>query len=227
MPGLRHSEHRQTYVINGKPIFSLPGNYVGRNVPDISFNAVANLGYADLRFHLPAYPGMTLRADSEVIGLREASSGKAGVVHVRSECRDQDGRLVLEWVRWVLVSKRDPGTATRPSSVNATLYVTNGRSCDFHVRHASFWRRASKLSSSSTSNLKSLRPVWLVPFPESVHNHTARPATTAIDAPSPTRSQGLRFLLDGAEGATDWRADPGTAVGAGKRSMVSRARITS
>jgi subtilase family serine protease len=45
MPGLRHSEHSQTYVINGKPIFSLPGNYVGRNVPDISFNADPQTGY--------------------------------------------------------------------------------------------------------------------------------------------------------------------------------------
>ena len=48
-------------------------------------------------------------------------------------------------------TQRRPGTTTRPSSVTATLYVTNGRPSATHVRHASFWRRASELSSSSTS----------------------------------------------------------------------------
>lgn len=45
MPGLRHSEQHQIYGINGKVIFNLPGNYVGRNVPDISFNADPQTGY--------------------------------------------------------------------------------------------------------------------------------------------------------------------------------------
>src|SRR5688500_5003760 len=47
----------------------------GKTVSDISQNAVANLGYADVRFHRPVYPGDTLSAESEVIGLRELSSG--------------------------------------------------------------------------------------------------------------------------------------------------------
>lgn len=45
MPGLLHSEQHQIYGINGKVIFNLPGNYVGRNVPDISFNADPQTGY--------------------------------------------------------------------------------------------------------------------------------------------------------------------------------------
>jgi subtilase family serine protease len=45
MPGLRHSEQHQSYAINGKLILNLPGNYVGRNVPDISFNADPQTGY--------------------------------------------------------------------------------------------------------------------------------------------------------------------------------------
>ena len=51
----------------------------GKSVPDISHNATANLGYADVRFLRPVYPGDTLIAASEVIGLREVSSGEAGV----------------------------------------------------------------------------------------------------------------------------------------------------
>ncbi len=54
----------------------------GKTVPDISLNAVANLGYADCRFLAPVYPGDTLTAESKVIGLRENSNRQSGVVYV-------------------------------------------------------------------------------------------------------------------------------------------------
>jgi 2-methylfumaryl-CoA hydratase len=79
----------------------------GKTVPDISLNAVANLGYADCRFLQPVYPGDTLSTVSEVIGLKENSSRKTGVVYVRSTGLKQDGSKVLEYVRWVMVRKRD------------------------------------------------------------------------------------------------------------------------
>jgi 2-methylfumaryl-CoA hydratase len=79
----------------------------GKTVPDISLNAVANLGYADCRFLKPVFPGDTLSASSRVIGLRENSNGKTGVVHVRSTGRNQHGGTVLDYVRWVMVRKRD------------------------------------------------------------------------------------------------------------------------
>lgn len=79
----------------------------GKTVPDISLNAVANLGYADLRFHAPVYPGDTLAVHSEVVGLKENSNGKSGVVYVRSTTQRQGGHTVLSWVRWVMVHKRD------------------------------------------------------------------------------------------------------------------------
>ena len=88
----------------------------GRTVPDVSLNALANLGYADGRFLAPVYPGDTLHARSEVIGLRQASSGQAGIVHVRSRGFKDDGTPVLEYVRWVLVRKRDPA-APAPETV--------------------------------------------------------------------------------------------------------------
>ena len=56
----------------------------GKTVPDISLNAVANLGYADGRFLKPVYPGETLSAVSEVIGLKESSNRQTGIVYVRS-----------------------------------------------------------------------------------------------------------------------------------------------
>lgn len=79
----------------------------GKTVPDISLNAIANLGYADGRFHRPVYPGDTLSATSEVIGLKENSNGKTGVVYVRSTGVNQRSEIVLDYVRWVMVRKRD------------------------------------------------------------------------------------------------------------------------
>lgn len=79
----------------------------GKTVPDISLNAVANLGYAECRFLKPAYPGDTLSTVSEVIGLKENSNGQTGTVHVRSEGFNQQGEQVLTYVRWVMVRKRD------------------------------------------------------------------------------------------------------------------------
>jgi 2-methylfumaryl-CoA hydratase len=79
----------------------------GRSVPDVSLNAIANLGYADGRFGALLYPGDTLTASSKVIGLKENSSGKTGTVYVRTRATKDDGREILEFVRWVMVAKRD------------------------------------------------------------------------------------------------------------------------
>jgi 2-methylfumaryl-CoA hydratase len=84
----------------------------GKTVPDVSLNAIANLGYADGRFGVPVYPGDTLSTVSEVIGVRETGKGDAGVVYVRSTGRNQRGEEVLSYVRWVLVPKRNVAAAT-------------------------------------------------------------------------------------------------------------------
>jgi 2-methylfumaryl-CoA hydratase len=84
----------------------------GASVPDISFNATANLGYADVRFLRPVYPGDTLVADSEVIGLREVSAGDAGIVYVNTRGTNQKGQEIVSFVRWVLVPKRDASAQT-------------------------------------------------------------------------------------------------------------------
>jgi len=82
----------------------------GKTVPDISLNAVANLGYADGRFLKPVFPGDTLSTTSEVIGLKQTSGGDAGIVYVRSIGRNQHNEIVLSYARWVLVRKRRPGS---------------------------------------------------------------------------------------------------------------------
>ena len=89
----------------------------GKTVPDVSLNAVANLGYADCRFLAPVFPGDTLSSVSEVIGLKENSNKQTGVVYVRSKGVNQHGVTVLEYVRWVMVRKRDVHAAAPEEKV--------------------------------------------------------------------------------------------------------------
>jgi 2-methylfumaryl-CoA hydratase len=89
----------------------------GKSVPDVSLNAIANLGYAECRFLKPVYPGDTLSAASEVIGLRENANRTSGVVYVRTSGRNQDGDEVLSYVRWVMVRKRDARSPAPPAVV--------------------------------------------------------------------------------------------------------------
>jgi len=79
----------------------------GKSVPDISLNALANLGYAECVFARAVYPADTLRAVSEVIGLKENANGQSGTVYVRTKGFNQNDDQVLSFVRWVMVRKRD------------------------------------------------------------------------------------------------------------------------
>ncbi|SPJ27868.1 Mesaconyl-CoA hydratase [Falsiruegeria mediterranea M17] len=99
----------QASGLPASPIDDLAAFHVvfGKTVPDVSLNAVANLGYAEGRWLLPVYPGDTLRSESEVIGLKQNSNGKTGVVYVRTCGLNQRDEVVMEYVRWVMVRKND------------------------------------------------------------------------------------------------------------------------
>jgi 2-methylfumaryl-CoA hydratase len=110
----------------GAPLDSMLVFHVvfGKTVPDISLNAIANLGYADGRFGQMVYPGDTLSTTSTVIGLRQNKDGKTGVVYVRSLGINQRGEMVVDYTRWVMVRKRnldapapDPVVPTLPEAV--------------------------------------------------------------------------------------------------------------
>ncbi len=88
----------------------------GKTVPDVSINAIANLGYAEGRFLAPVFAGDTLNATSDVIGLKETSAGDTGIVYVRTTGFNQHKVGVIDYVRWVLVRKRD-NASPPPSSV--------------------------------------------------------------------------------------------------------------
>ena len=91
------------------PIDDLAAFHVvfGKTVPDVSLNAVANLGYAEGRWLKPVFEGDTLRSTSEVIGVKQNSNGKSGVVYVRTRGLNQRDEVVMEYVRWVMVRKKD------------------------------------------------------------------------------------------------------------------------
>ena len=91
----------------------------GKTVPDISYNAVANLGYADCRFLKPVFIGDTLHTETEIIGLKENSSGKTGVIYVRSNCFNQRDELVLTWIRWVMVHREH--SSDKPSAPHGVI----------------------------------------------------------------------------------------------------------
>lgn len=105
----------------------------GKTVADVSLNAVANLGYADCRFLAPVFPGDTLSAVSQVIGLKENSNRESGIVHVRSRGMNQRGETVLDYVRWVMVRKRDaaaPAPAAHVPALPEAVGVADlGRAC--------------------------------------------------------------------------------------------------
>lgn len=86
----------------------------GKTVPDISLNAVANLGYAEGRWITPLWPGDTITATSEVIGVKQNSNGKSGVVWVRTTGRNQHNEVLMTYVRWVMVRKRGDCPAPEP-----------------------------------------------------------------------------------------------------------------
>jgi 2-methylfumaryl-CoA hydratase len=99
----------------------------GKTVSDISLNAVANLGYAGCRFLKPVYPGDTLHAVSKVIGVKENSNGKTGVVYVRSSGYNSQGQEVLDYVRWVMVRKRN---ASSPAPVAVIPHLPSAIAAD-------------------------------------------------------------------------------------------------
>ena len=79
----------------------------GKTVPDVSLNALANLGYAEGRWLKPVYAGDTIRSTSEVIGVKQNSNGKSGVVWVRTKGHNQRDEVVIDYVRWAMVRKRE------------------------------------------------------------------------------------------------------------------------
>ncbi len=85
---------------------------IGQTVRQISLNSPANLGYAKMIWCNPVFAGDELTTTIRIVGLKENSNGKTGNCFVETVGRNQKGEVVLEYTRWVMVRKKDPGTPT-------------------------------------------------------------------------------------------------------------------
>lgn len=93
-------------LVNGTFTFSL---MVGLSVGDTTLGTlVANLGYDKLVMPKPVFIGDTLRAESEVVGLKESKSRpNAGIVTFLHRCLNQRGEIVCQCERSALIKKKD------------------------------------------------------------------------------------------------------------------------
>ena len=81
---------------------------IGLSVADTSENAIANLGWGDIKLPNPVYAGDTLWAESEVLAARESGSRpNCGIVRIRTRGINQRREVVIEFTRSFLVLKRD------------------------------------------------------------------------------------------------------------------------
>jgi acyl dehydratase len=94
-------------VVAGPFVYSL---VFGMTVPDVSGKAIANLATDDLSHPSPVFHGDTIYVESEVLEVRPSESKPdRGVVKVHTRAYNQDGTLVAEFKRAVLVPRKEPG----------------------------------------------------------------------------------------------------------------------
>ena len=93
-------------VVVGPLVYSLA---LGMSVSDVSGKAIANLATEELRHPAPVIHGDTLFCESEVLEVRPSSSKPdRGTVRVHTRVLNQDGTLVAEFRRLVLIPRRNP-----------------------------------------------------------------------------------------------------------------------
>jgi 2-methylfumaryl-CoA hydratase len=84
-------------------------------VQNDSEKAIANLGYYNVQFLRPVYPEDTLRAFTKVIDRKERGADKPGIVLIRTLGINQDGQVVLQYERKIMVSWRGDRPPTTPA----------------------------------------------------------------------------------------------------------------
>mgnify|MGYP001299659362 CR=1 FL=1 len=83
---------------------------LGLSVIDMSQNAVANLGWTDIKLTHPVYIGDTIYAESICLDKRESSSRPGmGIITMTTRGLNQDGDVIVSWTRSVMIPKRETG----------------------------------------------------------------------------------------------------------------------
>src|ERR1700726_1133854 len=104
-----HKSQQGRNVVAGPYVYSL---IFGMTVSDVSGKAIANLATEELSHPAPVFHGDTLFVESEVLEKKESQSKPdRGTVKVHTRAYNQDGVLVAEFKRLVLVPRKNPGPA--------------------------------------------------------------------------------------------------------------------
>ncbi len=89
----------------------------GQSVTDVSQNAMANLGWDEVRLPHPVFEGDTVYSQSEVLEKRESKSRpNVGIVKVKTTGFNQDGKVIIEFKRTIMIYKHGHVPQTRPPS---------------------------------------------------------------------------------------------------------------
>ena len=103
-------------VVVGPLVYSLA---LGMSVSDVSGKAIANLATEELSHPNPVFHGDTLFCETEVLDVKPSKSKPdRGIVKVHTRVLNQDGVLVAEFKRLVLVPKKNPGQSPEPAADN-------------------------------------------------------------------------------------------------------------
>ncbi|MGJ3259372.1 MAG: MaoC family dehydratase [Rhodospirillales bacterium] len=99
----KHSEFGQP-LVNSCLTLSI---VAGMSVSDVSQKTIANLGWDKVKMPAPVFNGDTLYAESEVLAVRESKSRPTqGIVTIKTVGKNQDGTVVIEFERAMLIPKR-------------------------------------------------------------------------------------------------------------------------
>ncbi len=100
-------------VVVGNLVYSLA---LGMSVRDVSGSAIANLEIENLRHPAPVFHGDTIYAETEVLEIVPSKSkSDRGIVKVRTIAYNQDGQIVCEFVRKVMIPTRSSRGSDQPA----------------------------------------------------------------------------------------------------------------
>ena len=91
-------------------------------VQNDSEKAIANLGYYQVEFLRPVYPGDTLRAFTKVLERKDRGADKPGIARIRTVSVNQDDQVVLQYERKIMVAWRGDRLPTTPAADVAVAF---------------------------------------------------------------------------------------------------------
>ncbi|GAJ98976.1 monoamine oxidase regulatory-like [Geomicrobium sp. JCM 19055] len=94
----------------------------GQSVSDVSQNVMANLGWDEVKLPNPVFEGDTIHSYSEILEKRESKSrDNVGIVRIKTYGYNQDGKIVIHFLRTMMVYKKDYAPKEKHELLNKVL----------------------------------------------------------------------------------------------------------